>query len=632
MDLGEWVTDNVQIVLNDSLEVQDTLVPIELLLRPGMVLGFANQFSTTEYYNKSWKPEFKKSYTHVAVVQRPVFAPPPLVTELSAAEGYAVAMHAGGPVYSAVSRMRMGEWPPFRSLDAGLASVQVKHFERAADEAPETLFLWTYRNDEHGERHTAEPIKHMIQALSGFMNPVYGEPIRFVSEAAQVQSITEDREPLIVQLHPGTYRRLVQAGDGDGDGDGNASASALDLATSLSAKTLWYLAVIALTTANFKTERQQKFYNQLQKAALAILEAIPGPCFPVRLRHQDVRRAEHSVWELRPCKRVHGEWFVEIPLHMHEGAGAAKEPVLLPYDFSLKTEERAGTSTYGASSCSRDVFLPMGILRWPKGSPLSSDKSIESKDWAAASFLARNRAVRDQLVRRFIWTSAGLFCVAPAALMFSYFRYIATNSSLLPRLQLLWNGTEDVDSNAVTYNNVMLLLSNEAYEHALPEMPPMGQVEASWTPGWREVLHLPSSKMGVREAPASILEYPAIVQFSTTNCCALARLYGVPLDDYRRMNVDAAILDAPPDVQLAMLQVRAALLDGDTSIPYLAEEVLATVKNESDLVTAAFFRCNAMLPIQTATFFAARGPGGERLGGVEYDTPGQSSGPKNEPV
>jgi hypothetical protein len=242
-------------------------------------------------------------------------------------------------------------------------------------------------------------------------------------------------------------------------------------------------------------------------------------------------------------------------------------------------------------------------------------------------------------MRHFTWTSAGLFCVAPSALLFTYFSSLLKSGSLVSRLQLLWNGSGDVDSNAVTYNNVLHLAVGYVANGTLPPMPHMGEVEASWVPTWRDIMHLPRSKMGVREVPTFLPGYPALALPSTNLAERLCR-FCVPLDDYRRMDVDGALVTAPEDVQRAMMDVRAALLDGDTSNRYLVPEVdyFMSARTLPAMAIAACFRCNDMLPLETAMFTAARGAEGQqRLGGVAYDLPhtdvteGYSSVPPTEP-
>jgi len=109
------------------------------------------------------------------------------------------------------------------------------------------------------------------------------------------------------------------------------------LATSLSPKTLWYLGVIAFApvaalTLHHKSDehsraRHAAFQRHVVRAAVAILEAIPGPCFPVRLVLDRT-----TLWELRPRRKMHGQWFVQVPMAVH-----AAQPSFLPPDFFVNS-------------------------------------------------------------------------------------------------------------------------------------------------------------------------------------------------------------------------------------------------------------------------------------------------------
>ena len=158
----------------------------------------------------------------------------------------------------------------------------------------------------------------------------------------------------------------------------------------------------------------------------------------------------------------------------------------------------------------------------------------------------------------------------------------------------------------------------------LAPIPPMGRCDTEWDPEWREKLLLPASKMGLRPSPAFVPDMPMVVTenlmlgpFSRHVHEPLVRRFGVPLDEYHRMDVDAAVALALDDVKRAALDVRAALLERDASHAMLALEVqqLESMYGIWQLALAACYRCNGMLPLRLSLFAA----GGH--GGVSYRNP-----------
>jgi hypothetical protein len=391
--------------------------------------------------------------------------------------------------------------------------------------------------------------------------------------------------PLVIDLHRGTYERLISAASNPED--------ARLLATSLSPKSLWYLAAIVFAPDNEVQQNQHAYHksdfarhaafvHDVNRAAVAILEAIPGPCFPVRL---GVGRK--PLWELRPRRRMHGQWFVEVPMALPFGYGGTPtntfdseyrdqwwEPLFLPSDFFIDYIDRPFLSSKVRNTSSLEAGKFLKLALW-------NDRVLD-KEW-------------ETMVRHFLWYSAGLACVAPAATLF----FGAGNVSLCARLQLLWSGTDDVDSNPVTYNNVLALL--EVWpELRLPLIPPMVTCTA-WMNEHRDQLQLPASGTGLREVPPLLRFYPALNRslpvLGNEHCRTFARMFGVPLDDYSRMDMDDAVSRAPDDVKEAALQLRAALLDGDVSNPRLVEEINRALKH-MEVLAAAFCRINGVLPLK----------------------------------
>ncbi len=160
-----------------------------------------------------------------------------------------------------------------------------------------------------------------------------------------------------------------------------------------------------------------------------------------------------------------------------------------------------------------------------------------------------------------------------------------------------------MESNPLTFNNVVLLMASKRDADAEDEVPPpMAGCEARWGLGWRDVLHLPRSKMGL-QPPVSMSGLPAFGIMDREWCPEYERIaneYG------RRMDMDAAVAAAPEDVQAAALAVRAAMLDGDTSNAEVAEEVKNALSvHEKCIVFAAFCRCNNVMPLRASLFTAA---------------------------
>lgn len=134
------------------------------------------------------------------------------------------------------------------------------------------------------------------------------------------------------------------------------------------------------------------------------------------------------------------------------------------------------------------------------------------------------------LCRTFLWASAGLACVGPACMLPPCVR-----SPVLARLQLLWNGTEDVLRNPVTRGNVALVA-----RAAGVRVPDDDSVDSVDSGRWRTALGLPETRVGLRGAPSG-----------TT----------WPLDDVRRIDMDQALARAQGrDMHDAAMAARAALL------------------------------------------------------------------------
>jgi hypothetical protein len=328
--------------------------------------------------------------------------------------------------------------------------------------------------------------------------------------------------------------------------------------------------------------RHAAFVHDVKQAAVAILEAIPGPCFPVRLV-----LGRKTLWELRPRRRMHGQWFVEVPMALPFGYGGTPtntfvsdkeekwwEPLFLPSDFFIDYIDRPFLSSKVRNTSSLEAGKFLKLALW-------NDRVLD-KEW-------------ETMARQLLWYSAGLACVAPAAVLFLH----EVNVSLCARLQLLWSGTDDVDSNPVTYNNVLALLKVSP-ELELPHIPPMLACTA-WMNEHRGQLQLPASGMGLREAPVFLRLYPALnrrmPELRDEHCKTFVSMFGVPLDDYSRMDMDDAVSKAPDDVKEAALQLRAALLDGDVSNPRLVQEINHMLKH-MEVLSAAFCHINGVLPVQ----------------------------------
>jgi hypothetical protein len=527
--------------------------------------------------------------------------------------GPALPVPAAGKV-EVRSHFKVDTWPPFRSVDAGLHTMTV--YRHGFDTKPgDALSLtWTFVHDKKRRPRTAEATEDMIRALSGFLQPAYGDRIEVMGGGMQDhQSTREQQMALVINSHRGTYERFVAAGTTDD--------AARALATSLSPKVLWYVAVMAFAVPPDDASEPQgtglsvaAIQRDVQLASVAILEAIPGPCFPVRLNVGGHRR-----WELRPRRKLHDRWCVEVPMRFEGGW----EPELLANDFFIAYATRARFITFnGEYTIGASAYLMRGILR--DDAEAAAATSIE--DWIEDQDSRRwvlNHPVECSNARQFLWLSAGLACVAPAALLFNMSGMI-TCSALLARLQLLWNGTGDVDTNPLTYNNVAMLVHGSRKDALVAPIPPMGRSDTEWDPDWREKLLLPASRMGLRPSPAFFPDMPMVVTkelmlgpFNKDKHGPLVRRFGVPLDEYHRMDVDAAVALAPDDVKQAALDVRAALLDRDASHPILAREVnlLDSVYSIWQIVLAACYRCNGMLPLRVSLFTAGH------LGGIDYSNP-----------
>lgn len=567
----DWADANALVTLNDSLRVQDTWVPIEVAFRiqGKFVPAFEIPLPDALHEEVQWVPEWED----LQMVHRMEFVPRGRPPSMSVAMGLA---HLGAHQMSVPEtkrRIQEGSWPPFRSMDAGLGAVSVVTYalgDPRLGAAEDASVAWTYTRDPKQKQHTAESMKDMIRALSGFLDPDFGEPIAFVSEGMRERQ-AETLVPLIIEVHSGTYEWLLAASASD--------LVAKSLAMSLSPKTLWFLAVLVLAPERPKDKRTpdtrasdharfKGFLADVRRAAAAVLDAIPGPCFPVCLNV-----GPKTVWELRPKRKLHGHWFVDVPMALPAGyAGVPStetwEPMLLPADFFLPYRDlphgRVDVETY----------LSTGLLRYfHNNNGLSAYSSM---------------------VREFVWHSAGLACVAPAALLF-----LTGSGALCARLQLLWTGTEDVDTNPLTHNNVRML--DEM-------MPPMAECK-KWMEESRGRLRLPTSGLGLRQAPVFIPHYPDMERLPTVwgeGCVAFARSFGTPLDDYSRMDVDRAVAMAPADaadVKVAALELRAALFEEGTG----DEDIEGFFRDTEQLcvAVAACFRCNGVLPLRESMFAAA---------------------------
>ena len=372
--LKEWVTGNALALLNASLRVQDTWMPVDL------VFSFYGKLIPEDHFDAGekiqWKPElnFKDPHghhVHLVSVWRQMFASGrPL--DMSAADGYLRATAGGamplaGPALPVPTRggeadkvegrrhFGIDTWPPFRSVDAGLHTMTVYRHGFPAKQDDASL-MWTFDDDRKGKLRTAEAMEDMVRALSGFVQPAFGERMQFVSEGMQMRQ-REQQVPLIMDLHRSTYERFVAAGTVDG--------AALALATSLSPKALWYVAVMAFAGPAAKPSEQRAmekfaaFQQAVQLAAVAILEALPGPCFPVRLNV-----GNKTLWQLRPRRKLHDRWCVEVPMTLDAGDVGPEEwePLLLAHDFFIAYVQRPMMNIRG-DAISATTYLMRGILR-----------------------------------------------------------------------------------------------------------------------------------------------------------------------------------------------------------------------------------------------------------------------------
>ncbi len=605
----QWTENNALVSLNDSLQVQDTWVPIELCFRiHGLFVPVSAETPQTDL---KWRPSIctreVSGYHDYRIVSRPKYVPDALPPSMSVVEGLHSFFTHPVTASQVEQDIKEGKWRPFRSLDAGLNTVSVVTYApgQVRDDAPSVE--WTFQHDRKARRRTAEAMKDMIRVLTGFLKPWLKENVIAYTNDRMTERQQDSLVPLVIDLHRGTYERLISAASNPED--------ARLLATSLSPRSLWYLAAIVFSAnqpppqnphAYHKSDyaRHAAFVHDVKQAAGAILEAIPGPCFPVRLV-----LGRRTSWELRPRRRIHGQWFVEVPMALpvgYEGlptdaVNSSKEekwwePLFLPSDFFIDYIDRNFFSDAVLSTALlARKFLRVGLWHIRDG----------DDQWKTSfnGFMG--------IVRHFLWYSAGLACVAPAAVVFLR----ETDVSLCARLQLLWSGTEDVDSNPVTYNNVLALLK-VLPKLELPPIPPMLTCRA-WMDAHRGQLQLPASGAGLREVPAFVPFYPALHKLPNRlneDCKTFARMFGVPLDDYSRMDMDDAVSKAPDDVKEAALQLRAALLDGDVSNPRLVDEI-DQMLGHVEVLSAAFCRINGVLPLQESVRATTRHPG------IEYRHP-----------
>jgi hypothetical protein len=113
-------------------------------------------------------------------------------------------------------------------------------------------------------------------------------------------------------------------------------------------------------------------------------------------------------------------------------------------------------------------------------------------------------------------------------------------------------------------------------------------------------------------------DYPAldvIPKSWTREHEAFVKSFGVPLDDYSRMDMDAAVAAAPDDVKVAALRVRAALLEGDRSDSRLQNEIDRIMLNPQYMIVVlgACFRTNGVLPLRESLFATFK-----HKGGIDY--------------
>ncbi len=605
-----WLHALATATVNDSLAVKDTWVPIEMLY---LLDGERPMIQTaTAAPSFPWQHRFGS----VAVNERPRFHADPLPLDMTAAEGLkrvaaaphfterrkqmfghhvgdprkahaddwhkhraeaarakrttgvAVAGVAATPSAFMAPLIDMGSWPPFRSVDAGLHRVMVT----AAAVPPQTDAGATYQyyvvRDRTRALRTADTIANMIVALSGFVNPTSGEAIAYASEEVTRQQ-QQVPYPLFISFHRDVYERLIRAG--------RHADAARDLALTLNEQSLWFLALIAFTELKGSgretvqaSSSLQRYQEDLRRAAFVVLETLPGPTFPVRLNVNG-----SSLWELRGRKTLHGQWFVEVPMRL-----SVWEPKLLPQAYFHREVRNRAESNFG------------------------------THDWQPYK----------TLVHHFLWHSAGLACVAPAAVLFHCELRLA-DVALYARLQLLWNGTDDVETNSITYNNTVLLMTAKAGA-PLKAVPPMGRCEEVWGPAWREALQLPRSRMGIVSHAVKMDGLPPFGIIShrdwSEELSVLVSTYGRPLCDFARMDMDAAVAVAAEDVQSAALAVRAALLDGDTTNAGLLAEAQAAVQNRYPFLLASFCRCNQVLPLRMSIFGSMGSSRKKGAAGVDY--------------
>lgn len=595
--LVDWAETNALVILNDELLTRDTWVPVEVFFRlqGALVPAFVLTPPDAPFKDIEWQPTCMSvqpsGLSIYSMLSRPTFAIEGRPAGMTVAQGLAWFHDYPVTAKEVEQRIKEGDWRPFRSLDAGLAAAKVVTFAEGdprSKAAEDASLSWTFAWDRKQKQHTAERMEDMIRALCGFVDSEHGEPIKFVSEGMRERQ-ADQLVPLIIDLHRGTYERFLAAG--------SAADVAVLLATSLPPKILWYTAVIALSPDQTKHQsvefraseyaRHAAFLQDVRRAAVAIVEAIPGPCFPVRLN-----LGPKTVWELRPRRHLHNKWFVDVPMHLpagYAGIPSAMEPTMLPADFFVYFMQRE--SQAGFLRCRADVHLRQ-LMTGTKTNPLELERY-------------------GSMVRQFLWHSAGLACVAPAALLF----FTQEDLCLCARLQLLWSGTEDVDINPVTYNNVLTLLHVDDDPIPVPKMP----ASKRWMEDNRASLHLPASGMGLREGgPMRLRDYPAldaIPKSWTREHEAFVKSFGVPLDDYSRMDMDAAVAAAPDDVKVAALRVRAALLEGDRSDSRLQDEIDRIMLNPQYMIVVlgACFRTNGVLPLRESLFATFK-----HKGGIDY--------------
>jgi len=298
----------------------------------------------------------------------------------------------------------------------------------------------------------------------------------------------------------------------------------------------------------FSTPDLRELETQLYRGAAAVLlkTALPAT-FPLRL-HGPGWTQWHSV----PARFQFGTWFVAVPLRI---ASKGAEALMLRSDFLSPVELQ---------------YLPKGLFR-PKS--------------AAFPFDVHGGLDYQGLCRAFLWQSAGLWCTAPAHMFGPDFGPLGSGTvGILVQLQLLWNGTADVATNALTRHLLRAASKLRA--------------------------QVPMNMVGLRAEPVVMTE-DEVAEYCQTARTHMKLL--TPLDKLASMDLDEAMARAPRATQQFAQDLKSHL---DKAVFKQAE---------AQVMTAVYCYSIGALPLAMAALSASGdfenddGPvAPSSVGGVQY--------------